>query len=69
MIFLLDWGADTMDATTAYKKMLTAWANEDIPQAKAMAVVVREHVVQGHWPAGVEQFEVVNDLYTLTGRS
>lgn len=58
-----------MDATQAYKKMLTAWADEDIPQAKALAVVVREQVVQGHWPTGIEQAIVVTDLYALTGRS
>lgn len=57
-----------MDATQAYKKMLSAWADEDVAQAKALAIVVREHVVQGRWPAGIEQSEVVGDLYTLTGR-
>lgn len=52
-----------------YDKMLDAWADEDIPQAKALAFQVRENVVQGHWPPGVDQEFVVGDLQALTGRA
>lgn len=52
-----------------YDKMINAWADEDIPQAKALALQVREHVVQGQWPKGVDHRVLVTDLYALTGRA